>query len=104
MLLKLYYFIHDANFSFRNFHFLAEFEKLLAVNLDYNEIDAFTTFPKMPKLQLLWLNHNKIDDLFPFLKNLSESFPNLECLCLMGNKAAPSYINGGSFYDYLQYR
>jgi len=22
----------------------------------------------------------------------------------MGNEAAPSYLNGGDFYDYLQYR
>ncbi|XP_033217163.1 leucine-rich melanocyte differentiation-associated protein-like isoform X2 [Belonocnema kinseyi] len=88
----------------RNLQFLSEFDNLTSLNLDHNNIDAFTKFPYMPKLQLLWLNHNKIDELFPFVKNLYESFPNLRYLSLMGNKAAPSYLNGGSFYDYLQYR
>jgi len=30
--------------------------------------------------------------------------PNLKYLSIMGNNAAPSYLNGGSFYDYLQCR
>ncbi|XP_043266728.1 leucine-rich melanocyte differentiation-associated protein-like isoform X2 [Venturia canescens] len=88
----------------RNLQFLAEFENLTSLNLDHNSIDSFTCLPHMPKLQLLWLNHNNIVDLFPFVKNLYESVPNLRYLCLMGNKAAPSYLNGGTFYDYLQYR
>lgn len=88
----------------RSLHFLSEFENLTSLNLDYNNIDEFTVFPYMPKLQLLWLNHNKIDHLYPFIKNLYESMPNLKYLSLMGNKAAPSYLNGGTFYDYLQYR
>ncbi|XP_015600694.1 leucine-rich melanocyte differentiation-associated protein isoform X2 [Cephus cinctus] len=88
----------------RNLYFLTEFENISSLNLDHNNIDAHSIFPSMPKLQLLWLNHNKIEDLFPFLKNLYTSMPNLRYLCLMGNKAAPSYLNGGSFYDYLQYR
>ncbi|NP_001135911.1 uncharacterized protein LOC100216459 [Nasonia vitripennis] len=88
----------------RNLHFLAEFENLTSLDLDHNNIDAFTIFPHMPKLQLLWLNNNKVEDLFPFLKNLYASLPNLQYLSLMGNKAAPSYFSGGTFYDYLQYR
>ena len=89
---------------FRNLQFLAEFENLTSLNLDHNNIDDHTVFPHMPKLQLLWLNHNNIEELYPFIKNLHESVPNLRYLCLMGNKAAPSYLNGGTFYDYLQYR
>lgn len=88
----------------RNLQFLAEFENLTSLNLDHNNVDSYTVLPYMPKLQLLWLNHNNIEDLYPFIKNLYESVPNLRYLCLMGNKAAPSYLNGGSFYDYLQYR
>ncbi|XP_066589970.1 leucine-rich melanocyte differentiation-associated protein-like isoform X2 [Prorops nasuta] len=88
----------------RNLHFLSEFENLTSLNLDHNNIDAYSLLPYMPKLQLLWLNHNNIDDLYPFIKNLYQSTPNLRYLCLMGNKAAPSYLNGGTFYDYLQYR
>lgn len=88
----------------RNLQFLAEFENLTSLNLDHNSIDDYTVFPYMPKLQLLWLNHNNVEELYPFIKNLYESVPNLRYLCLMGNKAAPSYLNGGTFYDYLQYR
>ncbi|XP_043257335.1 leucine-rich melanocyte differentiation-associated protein-like isoform X2 [Colletes gigas] len=88
----------------RNLQFLAEFENLTSLNLDHNNIDDYTVFPHMPKLQLLWLNHNNVEELYPFIKNLHESLPNLRYLCLMGNKAAPSYLNGGTFYDYLQYR
>ncbi|XP_058794637.1 leucine-rich melanocyte differentiation-associated protein-like [Phymastichus coffea] len=88
----------------RNLHFLAEFENLHSLILDHNNIDALSVFPFMPTLELLWLNGNKIEELYPFLKNLYKSFPNLRFLSLMGNKAAPSYFNGGSFYDYLQYR
>ncbi|KAL7300755.1 hypothetical protein TKK_0006732 [Trichogramma kaykai] len=100
--------IHTLDISHNKFgrslHFLAEFENLTSLNLDHNNIDSFTTFPFMPKLQLLWLNYNNIEELFPFLKNLHKSLPNLQFLGLMGNKAAPSFINGGNFYDYLQYR
>ncbi|XP_046736271.1 leucine-rich melanocyte differentiation-associated protein-like isoform X1 [Diprion similis] len=88
----------------RNLHFLAEFDNVTSLNLDHNNIDSYTIFPPMPKLQLLWLNHNKIEDLYPFVKNLHASVPNLRYLCIMGNKAAPSYLNGGSFYEYLQSR
>ncbi|XP_011314897.1 leucine-rich repeat-containing protein C10orf11-like [Fopius arisanus] len=88
----------------RNLQFLTEFENLSSLNLDNNRIDAYTIFPYLPKLELLWLNHNHINQLFPFLRNLSESLPNLRYLCLMGNTSAPSYLNGGTFYDYLQYR
>lgn len=96
--------LFHINYLFRNLQFLAEFENLTSLNLDHNEIDDHTVFPHMPKLQLLWLNHNNIGELYPFVKNLYESVPNLRYLCLMGNKAAPSYLNGGTFYDYLQYR
>lgn len=92
------------NIFSRNLQFLAEFENLTSLNLDYNKIDSYTTFPYLPKLELLWLNHNKIDHLYPFLKSLYKSLPNLLYLSIMGNHASPSFLNGGTFYDYLQYR
>ncbi|KAJ8676083.1 hypothetical protein QAD02_011869 [Eretmocerus hayati] len=95
--------ISHNNFG-RNLHFLAEFENLTTLNLDNNNIDSLTVFPYMPKLQLLWINNNRIENLFPFIKNLSKSMPNLQYLSLMGNTAAPSYMTNGTFYDYLQYR
>ncbi|KAF7998609.1 hypothetical protein HCN44_011017 [Aphidius gifuensis] len=90
--------------KFSSLQFLAEFENLTSVNLDYNRIDSYTIFPYLPQLELLWLNHNKIDSLYPFLKLLYESLPNLQYLSIMGNHASPSYLNDGTFYDYLQYR
>ncbi|XP_068623752.1 uncharacterized protein [Battus philenor] len=50
------------------------------------------------------LNHCKISSLYPWAGKLKESCPNLEYISLMGNPAAPSYFNGGTFYEYLQYR
>ncbi|XP_029664991.1 leucine-rich melanocyte differentiation-associated protein-like isoform X2 [Formica exsecta] len=88
----------------RNLQFLSEFDNLKSLNLDHNKIDDTTVFPYMPNLELLWLNHNFIQNLYPFIKNLHKSIPNLKYLSLMGNEAAPSYLNGGSFFEYLQYR
>lgn len=84
--------------------FLAQFENLSSLILDHNELTENSQFPYIPTLHLLWLNHNKICELFPFIRNLNKSFPNLKYLSLMGNVAAPSYLNGGTFYEYLQYR
>ncbi|EFN86677.1 leucine-rich melanocyte differentiation-associated protein isoform X2 [Harpegnathos saltator] len=88
----------------RNLQFLLEFDHLTSLNLDHNIIDEHTVFPYMPQLELLWLNHNGINTLYPFIKNLCKSLPNLRYLCLMGNNAAPSYLNDGTSYDHLQYR
>ncbi|XP_014475634.1 PREDICTED: leucine-rich repeat-containing protein C10orf11-like isoform X2 [Dinoponera quadriceps] len=88
----------------RNLQFLLEFDHLTSLNLDHNIIDEYTVFPYMPQLELLWLNHNGIDNLYPFIKNLHKSLPNLKYLCLMGNNAAPSYLNDRTSYDHLQYR
>lgn len=84
--------------------FLANFDNLTSLNLDHNRIDENTVFPYMPTLELLWLNNNNVQSLYPFVKNLHRSVPNLKYLSIMGNNAAPSYLNGGSFYGYLQYR
>lgn len=46
----------------------------------------------------------QIVNLYPWIRNVQESCPNLKYLSLMGNPAAPSYLNGGNFYEYLQYR
>ncbi|XP_063226531.1 leucine-rich melanocyte differentiation-associated protein-like [Bacillus rossius redtenbacheri] len=90
--------------KFRTVDFLSEFVNLTSLILDHNEIDSDTVFPGLHKLKLLWLNHNKVSDLYPFIQNLQKSCPNLQHLSLMGNAAAPSCLNGGSIYDHLQYR
>ncbi|XP_020292911.1 uncharacterized protein LOC109859151 isoform X2 [Pseudomyrmex gracilis] len=100
----IYHLDISHNMFSRNLQFLSEFDNLRSLNMDHNMIDDTTVFPHMPNLELLWLNHNQIANLYPFVKNLQRSIPNLKYLCLMGNKAAPSYLNGGTFYDYINYR
>ncbi|CAG7731919.1 unnamed protein product [Allacma fusca] len=93
-----------TNCAFRNVDFLLYFEKMTTLILDHNYITCDVIFPIIPTLTTLWLNHNLIDKLHPFIPNLGKSFPNLQILSLMGNQGAPSYLNGGSYYEYLQYR
>ncbi|XP_037867480.1 leucine-rich melanocyte differentiation-associated protein isoform X2 [Bombyx mori] len=83
---------------------LVHFFHLSSLIADHNPITENCALPPLPKLELLWLNHCKIASLYPWVGKLKESCPNLQYLCLMGNPAAPSYFNGGTFYEYLQYR
>lgn len=39
-----------------------------------------------------------------FISMLEQSFPNLQCLSMMNNPAAPSYFNDGTFEQYTDYR
>ncbi|XP_073952648.1 leucine-rich melanocyte differentiation-associated protein-like [Choristoneura fumiferana] len=83
---------------------LVHFKHLTSLIADDNPITENCVLPPLPRLQLLWVNYCKIASLYPWVEKLKESCPNLQYLCLMGNPAAPSYLNGGNFYDYLQYR
>ncbi|XP_060802011.1 leucine-rich melanocyte differentiation-associated protein-like isoform X2 [Amyelois transitella] len=87
-----------------NLDALVHFKHLTSLIADDNPITEHCLLPPLPKLQLLWLNHCKIASLFPWVGKLKESCPNLNYLCLMGNPAAPSYLNGGTYYESLQYR
>ncbi|XP_028174354.1 leucine-rich melanocyte differentiation-associated protein-like isoform X1 [Ostrinia furnacalis] len=87
-----------------NLDALVHFKHLTSLIADSNPITENCFLPPLPKLELLWLNHCKIASLYPWVGKLKESCPNLQYLCLMGNPAAPSYLNGGTFYEYLQYR
>ncbi|XP_017769041.1 PREDICTED: leucine-rich repeat-containing protein C10orf11 homolog [Nicrophorus vespilloides] len=93
-----------SNNEFENLNFLTEFKKLTTLICDHNNITSSTEIPAMPKLELLWLNHCKIKELYPWGRKLQKSCPQLKYLSLMGNEAAPSYLNGGNFNEYLQYR
>ncbi|XP_050677775.1 leucine-rich melanocyte differentiation-associated protein-like isoform X1 [Leptidea sinapis] len=83
---------------------IVHFKHLTSLIADDNLINENCILPPMPKLQLIWLNYCKIASLYPWVGKLKESCPNLQYLSLMGNPAAPSYFNGGTFYEYLQYR
>ncbi|XP_031334930.1 leucine-rich melanocyte differentiation-associated protein-like isoform X1 [Photinus pyralis] len=90
--------------EFDNIDFAGEFKQLTMFICDHNNITSTTHIPYMPQLELLWMNHCKIAELYPWAKRLQQACPNLRHLSLMGNPAAPSYLNGGTFYEYLQYR
>ncbi|CAK1543839.1 unnamed protein product [Leptosia nina] len=83
---------------------LVHFKHLTSLIADDNPVTENSFLPPLPRLQLLWLNYCKIGSLYPWVGKLKESCPNLQYLSLMGNPAAPSYFNGGTFYEYLQYR
>ena len=72
--------------------------------LDNNQITSHTVFPPLPKLKILWVNKNSISNLSVFMESVATNFPELEQLCMMNNPAAPSYFNGGSRQEYLDYR
>lgn len=93
-----------SNNEFSNLEFLSEFKNLTTLICDRNRITEKTIIPFLPKLELLWMNHCKITELYPFAHRLAQQCPNLKYLSLMGNPIAPSYLNGGNFYEYLQYR
>ncbi|GFT71406.1 uncharacterized protein TNCV_970821 [Trichonephila clavipes] len=68
---------------------LKEMPNLHTLILDHNLIVSTTVFPKLPSLQVLWLNFNLISDVSLFIPPLSRSCPNLRHLSLMGNMASP---------------
>lgn len=90
--------------EFEDLKFLREFRNLTTLICDHNNIISSTTIPFMPQLDLLWMNHCKIAELYPWAIKLQQSCPNLRYLSLMGNPAAPSYLNGRSFQEHLPYR
>ena len=83
---------------------LCGFSKLNTVILDHNLLSARTTFPPLDSVQILWVNHNQITNLSLFIETISHSYPNLEYLSMINNKAAPSYFNGGTYTSFQDYR
>jgi len=90
--------------KFTNLQFLTQFDKLTTIILDHNNLNSEVQFPRMPRLTTLWMNHNAVDKLHPLMENIHKAFPSIKFLSIMGNVAAPSYLNGGTYYEYLQYR
>ena len=84
--------------------FIVYFEQLETLILDHNRIAENVVFPMMNSLTSLWMNFNVISNLSPFADNLNQSFPKLRYLSMMGNPAAPSFLNYGKFHDYVVYR
>ncbi|XP_031440815.1 U2 small nuclear ribonucleoprotein A' isoform X2 [Clupea harengus] len=84
---------------------LEQRDTLEVLDLSYNLLeDAHIKFPYMPNLTTLWINKNKISNLPIIVEEIRCKFPNIKILSLMNNEAAPSYFNGGSLPQYLDYR
>uniref|UniRef100_UPI00398F0D11 leucine-rich melanocyte differentiation-associated protein n=1 Tax=Pristiophorus japonicus TaxID=55135 RepID=UPI00398F0D11 len=83
---------------------LGELKKLTTFILDGNSFTSHIKFAYMPSLTTLWINKNKITNLAIFAAEIAKNFPQIRILSMMNNEAAPSYFNGGSLQDYVDYR
>ncbi|XP_078070159.1 leucine-rich melanocyte differentiation-associated protein [Mustelus asterias] len=83
---------------------LGELKKLTTLILDGNNFTSHVKFAYMPSLTTLWINKNKITNLAIFIAEIAKSLPRIRILSMMNNGAAPSYFNGGSLQDYMDYR
>ncbi|BFZ00213.1 hypothetical protein BsWGS_03252 [Bradybaena similaris] len=84
--------------------FLADLPMVQSLVLDCNQLTSHVTIPLCRNLHTLWVNHNKISNLGLFTSTLAKSCPNLRILSMMNNEAAPSFFNGGTFSQYMDYR
>lgn len=90
--------------NFKDLRSLAPFRNLELLVLDNNQIGAHVKLPLLPKLHTLWVNHNKIANLSVFIEHLASSVPQLKHLAMMNNEAAPSFFNGGTKQQYVDFR
>ncbi|XP_071504263.1 leucine-rich melanocyte differentiation-associated protein-like [Diadema antillarum] len=89
---------------FSDLRTLEAFENVHTLILDNNLVTSHTKFPPLPCLHTLWVNRNKINNLTTFVEMLAQNFPGLKFLSMMNNPAAPSYFNGGTYQQFLDYR
>ncbi|KAJ8382095.1 hypothetical protein SKAU_G00028730 [Synaphobranchus kaupii] len=78
--------------------------QLTTLILDCNNYNSHVKFPYMPSITIVWINKNKISNLPIFVEEISRKFPNIKILSMMNNEAAPSYFNGGTLTQYIDYR
>ena len=84
--------------------FLIDFPNLQTLIVDKNRINSNVKIPYLDKLHTLWINHNQVTNLSVFIQTLAIHCPHLKYLSMMNNPAAPSYFNGGSYKQYVDYR
>ncbi|XP_054863487.1 leucine-rich repeat-containing protein 72 [Amphiprion ocellaris] len=90
--------------SYWNPALLGRLEKLSTLILDCNRYTSHVKFPFMPSVTTLCINKNKINNLPVFVEEVRRKFPSIKILSMMNNEAAPSYFNGGSLTQYIDYR
>ncbi|XP_033110386.1 leucine-rich melanocyte differentiation-associated protein-like [Anneissia japonica] len=90
--------------KFSDLRSLEDFTNLHTLILDNNELTSHVSFPHLPSISTLWLNRNKISNLSVIVEKLRTRFPKLKYLSLMNNPGAPSFFNGGTYQQYMDYR
>lgn len=93
-----------TNNKISDLRFLIDFPKLTTLIVDRNGITSQIKLPQMIHLETLWVNHNKISNLSTFISIISKNCPKIKILSMMNNEAAPSYFNGGSYQQFMDYR
>lgn len=84
--------------------FLIDIPNLRTLILDKNRINSNVKIPRLDMLHTIWINHNQISNLSVFIQTLATQCPQLKYLSMMNNPAAPSFFNGGSYQQYVDYR
>lgn len=87
-----------------DYRFLTDLPYLDTLIIDHNNINTHVKFPLCPQVLTLWVNHNRIGNIVTFIHTIRDSFPNLKYFSMWNNPAAPSFFNGGSSYQYKDYR
>jgi len=86
-----------------NINLLEGFYRLHTLILDNNLITSATKFPKLAKLQTLYVNANKIDNIEEFLDNVQASFPSVAFLSTMNNRCNPLLTIPHQYFNYRTY-
>ncbi|XP_007904797.1 leucine-rich melanocyte differentiation-associated protein isoform X2 [Callorhinchus milii] len=94
----------DLSYNCLNLSQLGDLWKLTTLILDGNNFSSHVKFPYMPNVTTLWINKNRITNLAIFIAEIARNFPQIRILSMMNNEAAPSYFNGGSLPEYIDYR
>jgi len=84
--------------------FLIDFTNLRTLIIDRNRINSNVKIPRLDMLHTIWINHNQISNLSVFIQTLATQCSQLKYLSMMNNPAAPSFFNGGTYQQYVDYR
>lgn len=90
--------------NLKDLSFLSYFRQLNTLILDKNPLPDEKTFPSLPNLELLWLNHCDIDNVQRWVHRIRDCCPSLRYLSLLGNPGATSSFNGNSTLEHNDYR
>ncbi|XP_058829517.1 leucine-rich melanocyte differentiation-associated protein-like isoform X1 [Topomyia yanbarensis] len=90
--------------NIKDLSFLSYFRQLNTLILDKNPQPDEKTFPSLPNLELLWLNHCDIENVQKWVYRIRDCCPSLRYLSLLGNPGATSSFNGNSTLEHNDYR